>query len=348
MKRQAASKESIMRQKIDRQRSLRVAKYLDYPFILPDSPVALQEGFIVSDRETGDVFASFVFKNLSVKRLTELKIRLSCYLNQNIPYTNIDFTYSQEKLTFGIIEKNGVELKLRQANKRVGIEQSESFGSCVFIPIPESYFTKLDVILLSAEFADGSKTTLNTLVAGENKRFSELDNDSKLIYSRNNIYFAAEEKYPTKVVPQFGNTVWLCCCGNKNPDSAHICEKCGRDKDWQKSSATESVIEEAKKEIIADPTVNTFRDKTKFAQNKYLETDAEVQSKIEQYERAMKNVAEEERRKHRRQLMLIPKIIIFIAIVYLIVFLLRVLEEFQVPEGNAEAIINLISLIKLT
>ena len=32
-------KEHILRQKNDRMRSLRVVKYLEYPFILPDSPV---------------------------------------------------------------------------------------------------------------------------------------------------------------------------------------------------------------------------------------------------------------------------------------------------------------------
>ena len=105
MKTNATLKQSIKRQKIDRQRCLRVAKYIDYPFILPDSPVELEEGYIVADKDTGDVFASFVFKHLAEKSLKKLNIRLACYLNQNIPYTNIDFTYSQEELTFGLIKK---------------------------------------------------------------------------------------------------------------------------------------------------------------------------------------------------------------------------------------------------
>ena len=343
MRTSSASKESIKRQKIDRQRCLRVAKYIDYPFILPDSPVELDEGYIVADKDTGDVFASFVFKHLAENPLKKLNIRLACYLNQNIPYLNIDFTYSQDDLTFGLIKKNGVELKLREANKRSCIQTSETFGSCVFIPLPESYFTKMDVILISVEYDDGSVEELNTLVAGNNKKYKDLDNYSKLAYSRVNIYYSAEEKFPTTVIPQFGSKVWLCCCGNKNPVSSDKCEKCGREKDWQQKTATDEAITETKNKLVADPTENVFHDKSRFAQNKYLESDEETQSKIEQYERAMKNVAEAERRKQRRQLMLIPKILLFIAVVYLITFALRVLISFQTPSkgdsGGAEAAI---------
>ncbi len=345
MRTSAASKQSIKRQKLDRQRCLRVAKYIDYPYILPDSPVELEEGFIVADKDTGDVFASFVFKNLSEKPLKKLDIRLECYLNQNIPYLHIDFTYSQDDLTFGLIKKNGVELKLREANKRSAIETSECFGSCVFIPLPESYFTKMDVILLSVEYQDGSKEMLNTLVTGTTKRYKDLDNYSKLAYSRVNIYYSAEEKYPTTVIPQFGSKVWLCCCGNKNAVSSEFCEKCSREKDWQQKTATDVAIEETKNKLIGDPTENVFHDKSRFAQNKYLESDDETQKKIEQYEKAMKNVAEAERRKQKRQLMLVPKILLFIAVVYLITFALRVLMSFQPVPQNDAAIINMFSTL---
>lgn len=342
MKSNDTFKQSIKRQKIDRLRCLRVAKYIDYPFILPDSPVELDEGYIVADKDTGDVFASFVFKHLAEKPLKKLDIRLACYLNQNIPYLNIDFTYSQDELTFGLIKKNGVELKLREANKRSVIQKSETFGACVFIPLPESYFTKMDVILTSVEYEDGTVEMLNTLVAGNSKRYKDLDNYSKLAYSRVNIYYSAEEKYPTTVIPQFGTKVWLCCCGNKNPASSETCEKCGREKDWQQKTATDDAIEETKNKLIADPTENVFHDKSRFAQNKYLENDEETQNKIEQYERAMKNVAEAERRKQKRQIMIVPKILLYFIVIYLIIFGLQFLYEFHAPsESESSAAINL-------
>ena len=331
-------KEKIKRQKYDRMRSLRVVKYLEYPFILPDSPVELDEGYIVSDMETYDVFASFIFKNVSERPIRKLNIRLSCYLNQNIPYTNIDFTYSHEDLTFGIISKDGNDLKLRQSNERVTVERSETFGSCVYIPLPESYFTKLEVILLSVEYAGGQVVELNTLVAGNSKRYADLDNISKIVYTRVNIYKAAEEKYPTKVIPQFGNTVWLCCCGNKNPASSDKCELCGREKEWQEKSVTSQVLEETKKKMVGDRQERVLHDKSRFKQNKFLESDEENERKIKQYEQAMKNIAYEEQRKQRNQMMLIPKILIAVLIFYLLVLGFKIIEEFfLIPEETAEA-----------
>ncbi len=345
-------KQSIERQKIDRQRALRVGKYIDCPFVLSDSPVEMEEGYIVSDRDTCEVFASFIFKNLSALPIKRLKIRLLCYLYQNIPYHNIDFTYSQEELTFGIISKNGVEMKLREGNKRTSINQSESFGSCVFIPIPESYFTKLEVMLMEVEYSNGTVEPLNVLVAGENKRYYELDDISKRLYTRSNIYISAEDKYPTRVMPQQGKKVWLCCCGNKNPNNTDVCELCGREKEWQVNSMTAEHIKEAKKRLEADPSAIAYHDKTRYSQNKYLENDAEVQKKIEQYNTAMQNIAEEERRKHKRQMMLIPKILAAVAIIYLLTFVLWLVVEFRDPikdisEGAEEAFSYLTRTLKL-
>lgn len=344
-----ALKAKIKRQKADRMRALRVVKYLEYPFILENSPVEIDEGYIVSDMESYDVFASFIFKNISERPIRKLNIQLACYLNQNIPYTHIDFTYAQDDLTFGIISKDGVDLKLREANARSFIEKSETFGACVYIPLPESYFTKLEVILVSVEYAGGVVEEINTVVAGNNKKFSELDNISKMVYSRVNIYRAAEERFPTKVLPQFGEKVWLCCCGNKNPSAAEKCEKCGREKEWQEKSVVSSALEETKNRMINDPTEITLHDKSKFKQNKFLESQDDIDKKIEQYEKAMKNIAYEEKRKHKRQMMLIPKILIGAGIIYLLVLGLKILEMFQITDEAASAagtaIVKLFSVI---
>lgn len=336
-------KEKLKQQKIDRMRSLRVVKYIDYPFILPNSPVEIEEGYILSDRDSYDVFASYVFKNVSERPIKKLNIRLSCYLNQNIPYTNIDFTYSQDELTFGIINQNGTDLRLKDSNAVTYVNKSCTFGSCVYIPLPESYFTKLELTLLSVEYAGGSVEQLNMLVSGNTKRYNELDDISKLVYTRVNIYKSAEEKYPTKVIPQFSDTVWLCCCGNKNPISNVQCEKCGREKEWQKTSVTVDILEATKTQMVNDPREVTLHDKSKFKQNKYLESAEETQRKIEQYEKAMKNIAYEEKRKHRRQMMLIPKIALGLLVFYLIVFVLKLIIEFQIPEDSvSNAMIKLL------
>ena len=280
------------------------------------------------------MFASYIFKNVSDLSIRKLNIRLSCYLNQNIPYTTIDFTYSQDDLTFGVINVRGKDLKLKESNALKYIDKSATFGSCVYIPLPESYFTKLELTLVSVEYAGGRTETINTVVSGNAKKYQELDDISKLVYTRVNIYQAAEEKYPTKVIPQFGQTVWLCCCGHKNPDSCDMCENCGREKEWQKTAVTEEILEETKTKMVNDPRESILHDKSKYKQNKYLESDAETQKKIEQYEKAMQNIAIEEKNKHRRQMMLIPKIALAILVFYLIVFALKIIIEFQVPEDT--------------
>lgn len=91
-------KAHIKRRKFDSMRSLRVVKHFDYPFVLENSFIEVTEGYIFSDRDTYDVFASFVFKNLSEKELKRLDIRIDFYFYQNIPYTSLDFCYSQDAL----------------------------------------------------------------------------------------------------------------------------------------------------------------------------------------------------------------------------------------------------------
>ena len=328
-------KEHILRQKLDRMRSLRVVKYLEYPYILPDSPVEIEEGYIVADRDSYDVFASFIFKNISEKALKRFKVRINCYLNQNIPYTHIDFEYSHDFLTFGMISKNDKKYKFKDANKKISVEKSESFGSCVYIPLPESYFTKIELVLLSVEYDDGEKSDINILVHGASKKYNELDDITKMVYSRVNDYYIAEEKYPTKVIPQFGHVSWMCCCGNKNPLATEACEKCGRDKEWQFSNISEDKIQEAREKIVNDPREVTLHDKSKFKQNKYMETKEETQKKIEQYEKAMKNIAFEEKYNESRKLLIIPKLLIAIGLLYLLAFGIRLYIEFGLLSKSA-------------
>ena len=59
----------------------------------------------------------------------------------------------------------------------------------------------------------------------------------------------------------------------------------------------------------------------------------------------MKNIALEEKQRHKRQVMLIPKIILIALVFYLIVFILKIVLEFQVPEEVSEAaFVNLLRL----
>ncbi len=319
-------KKRIKKQKVDRLRSLRVVESLSFEGINQKSPVEINEGYIVTDRETYDIFASFVFKSVSKRPISELKICLVCYQDkQNIPYLNIDFTYSQSELTFGIIGKGKSNLKLRESNKRASIDESELFGSAVYIPIPETYFKRMEVKLVSVTYSNGITEVLDTIVGGKVKRFSELDNASKIVYTRINVYENAEYQYPAVVIPQSGENAWLCCCGTKNSNSMAACEHCGREKQWQMQNITDEKIQQTKQEMIADPGERVLHDKSAFKQVSHRETEDEIRKKIEKYEEVMRNVAEMERRRERRNAMIIPKILIYIIVIMLLLFIVQII-----------------------
>ena len=143
-------------------------------------------------------------------------------------------------------------------------------------------------------------------------------------------------------MPQFGEQVWLCCCGNKNPNSKDACEVCGREKEWQKNTATADAIEETKNKMISDPKERTFHDKSKFAQNKYLENDADVQKKISQYEKAMERIAMEEKRKEKNQMMILPKVCLWILFFLLIA---SIAQYIAFGEGIIKIIVTIFEIL---
>ena len=324
-----AFKAKLKRQRNDNLRPLRVVKYLEFPYILKDSPVEVEEGYIVTDKDTGDIFASFIFKNVSEKYISALNIKIACYYNQNIPYEYVDFSYNAQDLTFGQIKKDNVEYKMKICNGRDFVYSGESFGSLVLIKIPETYFTKLEIILDSVEYSLGTKEKLDLKVGGQTNKYSDLDNISKLVYSRINLYDSAESVFPTVVIPQFGEKGWLCCCGNKNKNSDEACTICGRERDWQKNYTTAEALETKKIELVSDSREHTLHDKTKYDQTKYLENSEDVRKKMERYEEAMRNIANKEDEDKKRQKGTIIKIIIFFLVAAFLIAALKVLNEFR-------------------
>lgn len=320
-------KAKIKQQKFDRQRSLRVVEYLEFSGILDGSPVEIEEGYIISDRNCCDIFASFVFKNVCEKPLKSLSIRLECYQNANIPYLNIDFTYCHDLLTFGSIAIRKEHFKLRDSNSRETVLKGESFGSAVYIPIPESYFKRMNVRILSAEFEDGEVKKIDMIAGGKATHITELDDLSKIVYTRLNVYQGTEEFYPTVVVPCESSTVWLCCCGNKNPVDAEICEHCRREKSIVIGQLSSDNIKETLSKMVADPTERVLHDKSEFFKNMTIGREKDEQKKIEEYEKVMKNIADMEKARERRQMMILPKILIYVGTLLFIVYLLQLLSR---------------------
>lgn len=325
------------------QRMFRVVEYFDFSGVIPDCPVQVNEGFIISDYETHELFASFSFQNTSDKPIKYLDIRLFFYQNANVPYEKRPFRYSYEDMTFGV-RKNGSRKKKGFFGKEEyppTIEIGESFGRFAFIRVPESYFKKVELEISKITFDDGTSVSPKLVVKDKYTPISTLRDDELYAISRLNIYAAAEEVHPTKVVPQFSKSAWLCCCGHKNLGTSTKCELCQRDRDWQKQTFTEETISKKIDEMYK--TNDHYRhDKTKYFESNALpETNEEIQHKIKEYEDAMKRLAEQEEKKKLRIKELPARIALYIIIaltaaglIYLISVLLYQIigdEVFHLP-----------------
>lgn len=310
-------------QRYDRQRILRVVEYLDYSAIFDNCPVEITEGYVVSDVEDYKIFASFVFRNVSKKGISALDIRLLLYKNQNIPYLKIPFVYSYDSYTFGTRRKGGERIRDKNLLRYPVIRPAESFGETIYVPIPESYFTKFELEITGVKYSDGSYKKLEVIAGKSKDRYFGLDDEKKYVYQRKNIYISAEELHPTRFIPKKGEYAWLCCCGHKNIADADKCEVCFRERDWQLENINKEKLGKDVIEYNKVESTNFCHDKTKYSQLKYMQTDEEIEQKIKNYELAMKNVAALERKKERVKIWLIPKLALFFAIVYI---LSRILE----------------------
>ena len=56
-------------------------------------------------------------------------------------------------------------------------------------------------------------------------------------------------------------------------------------------------------------------------------TRRDEQQKIEEYEKVMKNIADMEKARERRQMMILPKILIYVGTLLFIVYLLQLLSR---------------------
>lgn len=309
--------------KKDRQRLFRVVERFDFSGIVDKSPVQIEDGFVIADIETNELFACLIFQNLSYKYIRSLSIRLLLYSNMNIPYDKVYFTYSSDNATFGIREMAGEEKHFFNKKKYPhDIRPLEYFGNCAYIKLPESYFKRIEVELLSATFSNLSKQELDIVVTSKVKRISSLNDDQQYAFYHLNIYRDAESAHPTLNIPQEGDSVWLCCCGHKNLNTESICSLCKRDREWQMKTIDEFSLDSKVTELLRESDV-MLRHKDNFkgyTANLSLE---EQQKKIEDYERVIRNVAEQERKKEKEKMLIIPKILFFFGVVLLLIYFLE-------------------------
>ena len=310
-------KQALKRVHRDRLRQLRVLEYLDNSAVFDHSPVEVKEGYIVSDRDNGEVFLVLVFRCLSVKPMEALDIRVHLYHErQPVPFSRTDFRYSWEAATLGERIVNGQPRKEKECRQERSLVHGEEFGQGIFLPLPENYFHKMQIELVGVTYTIGGYEPLGLIAGNSAKRFSEIDGDLRASYAEMNIFRRAEEEHPIRVLPQAGENAWLCCCGHKNPASVALCEQCGRDKDWQMENLSVEKLQQAQQDT--DPNQRVLHDTSAYAQNRYMESNEEKERKVQQCNEVLERLAAIEKAKEHRRNMILPKILLFIAAVAVI------------------------------
>lgn len=309
----------------ERQRIFRVVDYLDYSAVFDKCPVEIIEGYTICDVENYEIFASFVFRNVSSKKLKSLDIELICHQKLNYTPLIIPFTYSFQNCTLGIRSIGEKKFRSKKQLLVPDISEGESFGETICILIPEDFLEHLEIKIAGVEYTDGVYEKIGLIAGKSYKRFSELGEEHKHVYNNLNIFTAAEELYPTIVIPQMGENAWLCCCGHKNLNSVVKCEICLREKEWQFENIEEAKLDATVKEIIETEKTFYKQDKSNYSQTKHLQNEEEIERRKKAYELAMKNVATRERKKENLKNWFIPRLLLYLLAAYLLVYLLTIL-----------------------
>lgn len=312
----------------DRMRPLRVLEYLDNSAVFEKSPVEVKEGFVISDRDNGDIFLTLIFRCLTKKQLSALHIRVLLYKDRLcVPYLKSDYVYSWEDGTFGIRTVGEIQRKDKECNLIQHIENGELFGEGVYLPIPDTYFTKMQVELMDVTYADGSTEELHLIAGSKALHFYELSDDLQDIYQEVNIFRAAEELHPIRVLPQVGANVWLCCCGHKNPTDASACEECGRDREWQVENLSVEKLTEKHEEELRTSGRRVLHDTTAY-KPKMLENQQDIERKVQKCNEVMETLAIREKERESRPVKIFWKIVLLIAAIAALYFGIRVLLNY--------------------
>lgn len=320
----ARRKENLKRIHKDRMRPLRVLEYLDNSAIFENSPVEVREGYVISDKDNGDLFLVLSFRSLSEKPIAALRIRVLLYRDHKpVPYQRTEYEYSWRAGTFGIRKMNGVERKEKEIRDEVTVRYTETFGDGVYLPVPSTYFSKLQVDLLEVEFGDGEVRKLGLTAGARAVRFYELPYGLQDAYTDVNIFKEVEAIHPIRVLPEQGENVWLCCCGQKNPNAMQHCEVCGRDRAWQLDHLTVDALEEKEKEIEASGERRVLHDLTKY-KPKSLESKAEIDAKVEMCKQVVERLAVQEREKDQKPVRIFKRILLVFGIILALYGLIQI------------------------
>ena len=288
MRENTARQETLRRLREDWLRPMRLVEVLDTGAVFANSPVEVEKEYVVSDRETGDLFLILTFRSVSRRPIAALDICLQFYEEKrSLPFRSDHFRYTWET---AVLNKG---LRAKRRRKEQAIVYGESFGQGVCLPLPEDYCHRIRIELMGVTYSDGAYEALKLLVGGRVKRFEEMDSGLLASYAQVNIYGLREGTHPTRVLPQEGKNAWLCCCGHKNPAETDLCEACKREKGWQMETLSEEHLRQVRREMDAEEDTllragkkRVLHDTSAFSRRRYYDSEEDRDRKAEQFKRA--------------------------------------------------------------
>lgn len=351
MKQADPRKTALRKIEKDASRPLRLLKELDPGSVLEKSPVELRSGRVVNDRDTGEIFLDLSFRSLSETPLLALRACVMLYREGLcIPYEKKEIVYSWESGTFGKRSLNGKTRAKREASRLRGIELGECFGDGVFMTLPDSYFVKLEILLIEVTEKGGKVRKIGEKVGG-GTNFSSLSLELKDMYSRMNIFRDAEQVRPIRVLPKESENAWQCCCGRKNLNSMTHCEICGRDRKWQMEQLTVENLTKLKNQDDSDRTIRVLHDKSRYAP-RTSESAADLAEKEKICKEVLQRVEAQEKEHDKQRTRLFVKCLLWFVVIYalaaIITLVIYLMELFGIGSGEqsaaAEAMIGILRM----
>ncbi len=269
-----------------------------FDFIYGDSPIELIDRTSCYDIESFEYFLTVRFRNVSTRGITSLDVRVDLFDGISIlPYKRIAYTY-----------------KIKT--------DSDIIGERDYIPIPQSYYKHLEVVVVSVTFADGETKELNLSSRGKPRLISEQPNH---IITACEIVDDSEQlrdTYPAVIMPEFGQTAWICSCSHKNRAESEECERCTRSREALRELYSRENLERvSKNEAHGTATMTQRRVKGEFMDRREPRVnDSKKELLIEEQKQ---KVEKRERYKEKMRIQALPRIALYFVLAYLLYFILK-------------------------
>ncbi|MEA4832340.1 MAG: hypothetical protein VB118_06970 [Oscillospiraceae bacterium] len=294
---------------------------LDFNYLYVNCPLEITDALSVYDIDTYDYYLHFIFRSMSETPVDSVDIIILLYDNANVPSEKIPYTYSFEAMRMN---------STKRKNKGVSsIACGAEFGRGFYIPIPQSYFKKLNVVIKRISYSDQTAVEYEEAAKYSPEHLSSLSLEKKNAFDQINIYEALEDEFPTKFVAAEGQFSWMCCCGNKNPNNIARCSRCGRAKDWQLCVMSDKALDEEHEKYIKEHSA-LFANYAKaefMIKHNYISKQDRLDM-AEKQEIALNRVEKQEKRRERLMKQIIPRFVLYFAIMTLIYLFFRWLSMY--------------------